>query len=485
MNIIEQKRQNILKDSSTSTSQRELLDILENLLPTVDNLVFKEPLNGDLDFGIIAECGFNNVTSIVFESGNVTSIRNLPKQITRLDIANNLLTHLEDLPESLIDLNAAGNGLQNLDLSALPNLRTVNVANNQLVSIVLSPTIETLLCENNKLIELNLDGMDVLKTLNCNGNPLLSITNFQEDTIENFTMESNPALEIRKKMDGPEKQSRPNVEFKQAIRNYFELKNTYDENKRERKTRIYERERSKKTSKKQIRELLESTKMPCVYCDRPVNTVFTCKDRTYKAKCGDDKNPCNLNIEIYADYYKDIKQMLLFFRNTMQESREEIIKIKMDSLLNYYKTEEKAVKVFKKNIEEYNEMSDYFKSLEKDYNDLFFNEQTSEKIKSKSIKIFNLQEIMRKMLEDYKRTSVEVGAGSQKTISDIMLFYMQELLPEYKNLDQLKYPFKEIEVSGTENKPIKVLIQKSLDFNRIDYSLAYGNEEPRVIAYTV
>jgi uncharacterized protein involved in tolerance to divalent cations len=458
------------------------LDVLENLLPTVDNLVFKEPLNGDIDFAIMAECGFNNVTSMVFESGNITSIRNLPQQITRLHIANNLLAHLEDLPESLIDLNAAGNGLQRLDLSALPNLRTVNVSNNELVTILLSPTIETLLCENNKLVELNLDGMDALKTLNCNGNPLLSISNFQE-SIENFMMESNPALEIRKKMDGQSEQQseeseKSNIEFKQAIRNYFEMKKTYEENKKEMKTRMYERERAKKTSKKQIREMLESANIACVNCDRPVNTVFTCKDRTYKAVCGDEKNPCNLRIELYAGEYKDVRNMLLFFRQAMQDGREDIIKIKMDSLLNY-DTEQKSVKVFKKNIEEYNEISTYFKSLEKDYEELFFNEQTIAKIKNKSIEIFNLQETMRKMIEEYKRTDV----GSQNTITDIMLLYMEELLPKYKTLDQLKYPFKEMEIAGTLNKPINVMIQKSLEFNRLDYS--FGNEEPRVIAYTL
>jgi hypothetical protein len=481
MNIIEEKRQNILKDTSTATCQREILDVLDNLLPTVDNLVFKEPLNGDVDLAVMSECGFNNVTSLVFESGNITSIRNFPRQITRLDIANNLLAHLEDLPESLIDLNVAGNGLQQLDLSYLKNLRTVNVANNQLVAIVLSPTIETLFCENNKLAELNLDGMDVLKTLNCNGNPLLSITNFQ-DTIENFTMETNPALEIRRKMDGHEPQmQKTNVEFKQAIRNYFEMKTKYEEEKKEKKTRIYERERAKKTSKKQIREILESAKMPCIYCERVVNTVFTCKDRTYKAKCGDEKNPCNLNIEIYAGEYADVKDMLISFKNSLQYEREEIMKIKMDSLLNYYQTEQTAVKIFKKEIEQYNETMDYFKTLEKHYENLYFNKERDDKIKSKMIKIFNSQESMRKMLEDYKKTSIEVGTH-KKTISDIMLFYMQELLPEYKNLDILKYPFKEIQVHGSIEKPIHVLVQNSVQLNDIDYLIG---KEPGVIAYTV
>jgi hypothetical protein len=110
-NFIQDRRQLILQDTTTATSQRELLDVLENLLPTIDELVFREPLHGEIDFAVLKDCGFNNITSIVFESGDVTSVRNIPAQVTRLQISNNLLTHLEDLPESLTVLDAASNGL--------------------------------------------------------------------------------------------------------------------------------------------------------------------------------------------------------------------------------------------------------------------------------------------------------------------------------------------------------------------------------------
>jgi Leucine-rich repeat (LRR) protein len=481
MNIIEEKRRDILNDSSTATSQRELLDILENLLPTVDSIVFKESLHGDIDFSVMEECGFNNVTSLVFEAGDITGIRNLPKQITRIHIAQNLLTHLEDLPESLVDLNAAGNGLQRIDLSALQNLKSVNVANNELTDIILSPAIETLLCENNKLTQLDLDGMESLKTLNCNGNPLLSIMNFQ-DTIEEFTMETNPALEIRRKMGQKEKtEAKTNVELKQALNGFFELKSKYEEKRKETKTKLYERIRKKGTSKIQRREILENMKMPCIYCGREVNTIFTVKERVYKAVCGDTKNPCDLHIEIYASKYAEVRDIYESYRGIIEDEREDIIKIKMDSLLNY-KSEKSSVTKFKDSIEEYNKITDLLKEREKDYEDVFFNKEIAEKIKRKNARIFELQEQMRKMLEDYKRTGTEVGAGSQKTIQDIILFYLEELSPEYMNLDKLKYPLKEIIVGGTSDVPIFKVIQKSLESNRLDYNYS---DDPQVIAYKV
>ena len=476
-NIIEEKRQSI----QNTSSNRELLDILENLLPTIDELVFKEPMHGDVDFSVLTECGFNNITSIVFEVGDVTNIRNLPGQITRLHIAGNLLTHLEDLPESLSDLNAENNGIKQLDVSALINLKSLNVSNNELVELLLPPSIESVLCQNNKLIELNLDGLDSLRTLNCNGNPLLSITHFQ-DTIENFVMENNPAVEIRRDMDKDDEdsQQKTNVEVRVALKKYFELKGQYDEYLLEKKRSVYEKEKATKTSVKQRREILENVKIPCVYCSRLVNNIFTCSNRTYTAKCGDKQNPCNFHIEIYTGEYMDLKNMLNFLKNTVEEERENIIKIKMNSLLNY-QNERKAVKEFKHNIEEYNEFSDYLQLVMRDYEELYFNKETDAKIKQKKEKIFELQERMRKMLEQYKLSE----SSNRASMKDIMTFYKDELLPQYHNLQELKYPFKDVETVwkyGVPNEyPTYFIIQQAISFNKIDYN--YGKKEPQVIAY--
>jgi len=474
MNILEEKRQHILQESSTASSQRELLDTLDNLLPTIDQLVFKEPLHGDVDFSVLTDCGFHNITSIVFESGDVTNIRNLPKQITRLHIANNLLTHLEDLPESLVDLNAAGNGLQQLDLSSLKHLKSVKVSNNELVSLVLSPSIETLLCQNNQLQVLDLDNMDALKTLNCNGNPLLTITNFQ-DTIENFFMENNPALEIRRKMDdsanSEKKGERIHVDVKEALQRYFQMKNEYEMRAKEDRRRLYERiNRKHAKHAKHAKHVVGEFVPKCVYCGRNVGSIFTFSQRTYKAICGDRQNPCNFHIEIFAGNYVDLNYLLNFYRSMVEEQREDIMKIKMDSLLNY-KNEQKSVKKFKKNMEEYNEISETFERFKRDYDDIFFNKEIEEKIKQKTNRIFERQEKMRKMLDNLKHGDIH----------DIMLFYKEELLPEYTQLQQLKYPWAEI--LKDDNETTHTLLQKKMNIYYLDYE--FGEKNPIVNAYIV
>jgi hypothetical protein len=65
-----------------------------------------------------------------------------------------------------------------------------------------------------------------------------------------------------------------------------------------------------------------------------------------------------------------------------------------------------------------------------------------------------------------------------------MLFYLEELLPEYRNLQELKYPFKEILATGSLHiDPMYKVIQRKFEFNRMDYS--YGEREPEMIAYRV
>ena len=123
---------------------------------------------------------------------------------------------------------------------------------------------------------------------------------------------------------------------------------------------FYEKEKLKGTSAKKRRELLQDMKMPCVYCDRAVNTLFSCKNRIYKAVCGDDKNPCAFHIEIEAGKYTDVISMVNALKIVnIENERETIIKTKMDTLLNY-QTENNAVKQFKHNLEEYNESKIFY-----------------------------------------------------------------------------------------------------------------------------
>jgi hypothetical protein len=277
--------------------------------------------------------------------------------------------------------------------------------------------------------------------------------------------------------EGTTRVVKSNVQVRQAIKHFFELKSRYEENRKEILTRAFEKNKKKTQRRKQQ----EDIKIPCIYCDRPVNTIFTCKNRLYKAVCGDTVNPCIFRIEIYAGEYTDIHSTLNILKYvSIEEQRQDIIKIKMDTLLNY-ESEQDSVRIFKETMKEYNEILSYFNKIISDYEELYFNKELDEKIKHKMKKTFDLHENMRKMIEDYNKTNIEVA--SKHSLTDIMNFYIEELLPEYRNLQELKYPFKEIIATGSVDNLIYKVVQKSLEFNRMDYN--YGEREPEVIAYTV
>jgi len=147
-----------------------------------------------------------------------------------------------------------------------------------------------------------------------------------------------------------------------------------------------------------------------------------------------------------------------------------------------YQTEKESVKLFKHQLEEYNDIFGIYQAKKNDYEELYFNKEISDKIGEKKNKIFELQERMRKMLEQHKQSHSESSA--KHSMYDIIMFYNDELLPEYHNLQELKYPFKCVEITGGEPEtPIFTVFQKSIGFNKIDYS--YGEREPEVIAYVI
>ena len=79
MSIIDSQRQQIIAENNTA--QDELEGIISRLDPNTKQLVFSTPLHGDVDFAILGRLGFRNVETIIFEDGEITTIKNLPKSL--------------------------------------------------------------------------------------------------------------------------------------------------------------------------------------------------------------------------------------------------------------------------------------------------------------------------------------------------------------------------------------------------------------------
>jgi hypothetical protein len=477
MNFIEQQRQTIIEEGSANSGQTDLLDYLDHLNPQLSDIIFREPLTGDLDFTVLKECNFTNITSLQFVKGKITSLKNIPEGITKLICPENLLTEFPELPTSIVELNLKENGIKQMDLKELENLKELTISNNHLITLDNLPKdLESLYCENNYLRTLDLDGMDKLKVLHCSNNPLLVIEHFPE-TVSDFQMSNNPMTEIQRlttQEDSEKDKENDNVEsradFTESLNTYFELKTEYENHVYNMRKHVFKQAKTKTSAKKQ----LASLKPKCINCNRPVGSIFTNEGRTYIARCGDAATPCNLDIRLFAGEYASLDSLLETFQESVQLCKENIIKQKLDALFNYI-TEREAVVIFKKEFEEYTESNTFLKELETEYTNIYFNEERKEKVNRKIAQIATIRERVIELFKKYKQTD------NREVLKDAMTIYIQELKPEMDNLQLLKYEIIELDRKEIDrNTVLYELQQKEYRIDALDFT--FGTY-PKVVRF--
>jgi len=464
--FIEERRQNILEEKNTG--QQDVLDILENLHPAITELVFKEPLSGDIDFAILKECNFTNITAIKFVPGNVTSIRNLPETITEFSCPNNLLIDLEDLPSSIVVLDIPENGLKSLDFNELSHLVSLNINKNRFVSLRgLPATLESLYCNNNKIKELDLEGVESLKTLHCENNDMLLITHYPS-SISDLQMDNNPNLEYQQEDQSETNQS---IEVTEAIKRFYELKNKYEKERIEKKKEIFK----KSATKKGARRIIQSLRHKCINCGvpgEPEGTIFSIKDRNFTAVCG-AKNKCNLNIKIFAGYFSNLYYYYKLFSEVVEDRKSRIIKQKLDALLNY-ENETVSVQLFKKYMKEYSDDNIILKELTHTYNDIYSNEERSDKINEKHREMDEINAKIQKLFMEYKKTE------NREFLNEAIRTHIDELLPTARSLGYLMFELCEMEVLEEGKEKTNILVQKPNRIQKMDYTF---NEPAKVVKF--
>jgi len=466
MSFIEEQRKNAQENN---TAQSDFLDFLDHLNPQVSDISIREPLSGDLDFSVLKECNFSNITSLQFEKGSITSLKNIPESITKLICMDNLLVDIE-LPASIVEANVSGNGLKHIDFKELMNLKELHICGNQFSTLYDLPKgLEILYCKNNQLKNIDLDGVENLKVLHCSNNPSLTIAHFP-DTITDLKMENNPLLQINKEGDDDsEKSSEDNGEnhadFMESLNTYFEMKEEYQTTVYEMKKNVFNKAKSKKAAKKMIAQL----KPKCINCNRPVGSLFSNEGRTYLARCGDAKQPCNLDIQIFAGEYGLLDRFIGSLQENIQDKKQDIIKQKLDTLFNYI-GEREAIALFKEQLEEYTEVNTFLKELIHEYTMLNFNEERKEKIQKKMEHISTVQERFNDLIEKYNQTD------NRELLKDAMTVYINDIKPEMENLQLMKYETMEINKEESDY----VMFQKAYRLDKLDFT--FGSY-PKVLKF--
>lgn len=475
MNIIEQQREQVIRENNTA--QVRLLDILENYSRQATTLHIQQPLYGDIDLLPLREQGFGLINSIHFTKGNITSIQNIPKGIISLICTENLLNTIENLPSSLTHINLSGNVLTSINVSNIKNLQTLILSNNKLTSIENLPSsLVEFICDFNSLQQLDLQYLVNLKKLNISNNKITLIENLP-DKIE-FIMENNPGITFRNsdtsQIGGdPIDNNENNTNYTDAINEYFRMKNEYHAKIHNKKKTIYDREPNKKIAKQLIRQYNPQ----CVKCNRPVGTIFS-KDQgnTYKAICGDTRNPCNLNIEIFTGTVLNFQTNFDYVKEDFDNIRDIVIRQKLDTLFDYV-SEEEATKLFKTQTELYLDDEQLYKEFLEKYNEMYNNPITKQQIQDKLESKFSLIEKNKELIDEYKKSN------NREFLKAAIDLQRTDIKSTVDNIRFLKHEIMEIiSIDTKKTFPINTLFQKPVSLSKLDYS---SGEQQRVISFTI
>jgi|TARA_B110000285_G_C15124647_1_gene619385 hypothetical protein len=401
--MIKEEREEII--TNNNTAEKQFYNYLETLTKPIKKVEFKEPLYGDIDFATLKEKGLGVPEEIIFKEGKITNLYNLPQGLLHLQCNNNLLLTIENLPSSLHFLDLEYNYLDSLDVSGLKELETLIVSHNQLSELSDLPnTLQVVKATYNKLEKLDLSLLDKLQVLHISNNMITLIENMQEN-IDDFQMENTPTIEFRNvdmeniKLNDDEKEGnrKKKKEYDAALKEYFKMKAKYENKLHDLKKKAFDRAPTKKIGSEEMKKV----RPPCVKCKRNVGTVFNYESNKYTAVCGDAREPCKLNIQLYNGIFYYYQDLLNLFEEPVEDLKKEIIRNKLDNIFGYIDDEE-SKHIHDTKMTEYDTDSKTHQEILDKYNEVFNNEDKKEELIQKKKELFVLIEQNKEFLEEYK-----------------------------------------------------------------------------------
>jgi hypothetical protein len=277
-----------------------------------------------------------------------------------LVIADNLLDTI-DLPDAIEHIDI-GNNLFKGEIDLVRNglLKFIRVSYNQINSLDnLSENLEELYCDHNLLRSLSLKKTPKLRILHCDYNPKIILHDLPDTLIDTRLPDQMVQSE--------EKKTTVTKEYLDSIRRYFNIKQKYEKE-------LMAMKQKAKEAKKVLKTL-----PGCKGCSRKVGMIFSGKDQKYMVYCGDQTKPCDWKIVIHRGDHYSFLETISEMRQNLEETKENMIRQKMDTLFNYI-TEQKSADLFKKQLSFFKTNSEMVDKYNQDYVNIYFSLEKKEVI---------------------------------------------------------------------------------------------------------
>ena len=419
------------------------------------------PLSGEIDLSGLRD---KNISELWFVKGTINQLFNFPDGLKKLVIRENAITQIpvNELTHLAV-LDAAHNKIRDVELSLMPSLTHVNLADNNLVNIgTLPPKLVELVVDHNPDLKMvDLDGADSCIKLSWRGKAKVNIHGASK-------RKCDIKLDDGAQIGGAPKRVSADVLYPdptEAFEKYYELKAEYDESKKKNINQIMKTPRlSRQERIKHVRQFVPK----CVNCKRNGGTHFERKrDAVLVAYCGVATIPCDLKIEIRLGDNADQMETIQYFEDEAQKIKDDIVKLKLDTLFNYV-AEDVSVERFTELSSKLNDpviakqLTEYKQFFEQQQ----YNPEKNHLIKETMDSVYNKMADIRRIMVEYRKY------GSNPTLMGDIGKLLVEIDTDIKIIRRLKYPIMEM-VAGVKNE--QLLKQKTYEMTSFI--------EPEVVAF--
>jgi hypothetical protein len=255
-----------------------------------------------------------------------------------------------------------------------------------------------------------------------------------------------------------------NFSYEEALDTYYTLKQRYEKKYNTIKGKVIN---DSLLTKKQKQKKIKEIKMPCISCKKPVGTNFQEKDRKIIAVCGDQVNPCKLNIQIQKSETLFIKDYLLSFLEEKNNIENDIIRLKLSFLFGFINDEELA-DVFEELKNKYSENKTLIDSL-----NIFMRETVNSDERNEQIKLLNIEKY--NTIKQIKNSVSEfLVTKNMLLIKDSVELLTDNLNEILEKLRENKYHEMFIEQIQDENTKKFKLIQNENTISDLEYPIING-----------